>query len=94
VPDSIKAQHFGSDVNIEEMAAKGQVKKGAVGSMIDKIYQKDRRMVNNMYKGIMLSTAVLTDMSRYHKLKSQTGVERKDFDEVWIQQRVEQEVAN
>lgn len=61
--------------------------------MIDKIYQKDRRMVNNMYKGNMLSTAVLTDMNRYHNLKSQTGVENKNYDDLWLQERVDEEMA-
>ena len=49
--------------------------------MIDKIYNKDRRMVNSSYKGNMLSTAVLTDLNRYHKLKSNTGVETKQYDQ-------------
>ena len=35
------------------MALTGVHKKGAVSNMIDKIYQKDRKMVNNMYKGNM-----------------------------------------
>lgn len=61
--------------------------------MIDKIYNKDRRMVNSMYKGNMLSTAVLTDMTRYHRLKSSTGVESKDYDELWLQERIEEEQA-
>ena len=52
--------------------------------MIDKIYTKDRRMVNNNFKGNMLSTAVLNDMSRYHKLKSNTGVEQKLYDQTWL----------
>ena len=52
--------------------------------MIDRIYSKDRRMVNNLYKGNMLSTAVLTDMHRYHKLKSSTGVEKMNYDELWL----------
>ena len=47
--------------------------------MIDKIYKKDRKLTNNMYKGNMLSTTVLTDLNRYHKLKSNTGVENKDY---------------
>ena len=62
-----------------------------VGSMIDKIYTKDRRMVNNNFKGNMLSTAVLNDMSRYHKLKSNTGVEQKLYDQTWLQERIEEE---
>ena len=70
----------------------GAQKKGAVSSMIDKIYQRDRRMVNNMYKGNMLSTAVLTDMNRYHKLKSQTGVEATNYDEMWLQERIDEEL--
>ena len=72
IPDSMKAMHFGSDnLTAESMANPNDAsKKGAVGDMIDKIYKKDRKMVNNMYKGNMLSTAVLTDMTRYHKLKS------------------------
>lgn len=56
--------------------------------MIDKIYKKDRKMVNNMYKGNMLSTAVLTDMTRYHKLKSNTGVESKDYDHIYYHDRI------
>ena len=49
-------------------------------------------MVPNMYKGNMLATAVLTDMNRYHNLKSQTGVEKKDHDETWLQERVNEEL--
>ena len=59
--------------------------------MIDKIYNKDRRMVNSLYKGNMLSTAVLTDMNRYHKLKSNTGVETKNYNEDWMKERIEEE---
>ena len=59
--------------------------------MIDKIYMKDRRMVNNMYKGNMLSTAVLNDIHRYHKLKSSTGVESKFYDDMWLADRIEEE---
>jgi hypothetical protein len=59
--------------------------------MIDKIYTKDRRMVNNMYKGNMLSTSILTDMTRYHNLKSSTGVENKNYDNLWLQGRIEEE---
>lgn len=59
--------------------------------MIDKIYKKDRKMVNNMYKGNMLSTAVLTDMTRYHKLKSNTGVESKDYDHIYYHDRIQEE---
>mmetsp|Transcript_4832 Transcript_4832/g.5883 ORF Transcript_4832/g.5883 Transcript_4832/m.5883 type:complete len:110 (-) Transcript_4832:287-616(-) len=77
---------------VEQVALTGVHKKGAVSSMIDKIYQKDRKMVNNTYKGNMLSTAVLTDMTRYHKLKSQTGVENKNYDEAWLQERIEEEM--
>lgn len=62
--------------------------------MIDKIYNKDRRMVNNAYKGNMLSTAVLTDMNRYHKLKSNTGVESRHYDKLWFQERIEEEKAD
>ena len=51
-----------------------------MSNMINKIYQKDRRMVNSMYKGSMLSTTVLTDLNRYHKLKSNTGVEDRNYD--------------
>ena len=36
-------------------------------------------MVNNAYKGNMLATAVLTDMGRYHKIKSSTGVESRQY---------------
>ena len=62
--------------------------------MIDKIYSKDRRMVNNAYKGNMLSTAVLTDMHRYHNLKSSTGVEVHQHDQLWLQGRIEEEKAD
>ena len=48
-------------------------------------------MVNNNFKGNMLSTAVLTDMHRYHKLKSNTGVENRLYDQVWLQERIEEE---
>ena len=48
-------------------------------------------MVNNNFKGNMLSTAVLNDMSRYHKLKSNTGVEQKLYDQTWLQERIEEE---
>ena len=81
VPDSLKAQHCGAENQLESVAQSGGAKKGAVGSMIDKIYNKDRRMVNSSYKGNMLSTAVLTDLNRYHKLKSNTGVETKQYDQ-------------
>ena len=83
VPDSLKQQHQGIDNSVEQMVFNG-TKKGAVGSMIDRIYSKDRRMVNNLYKGNMLSTAVLTDMHRYHNLKSSTGVEKMNYDELWL----------
>lgn len=59
--------------------------------MIDKIYTRDRRMVNNTYKGNMLSTTVLNDITRYHKLKSSTGVENKLYEEAWLQERIEEE---
>lgn len=73
--------HKPENQTVQSMAlGPGGFRKGAVGNMIDKIYQKDRRMVNNLYKGNMLSTVVLTDMNRYHKLKSSTGVESKDYD--------------
>ena len=84
VPDSLKAKHVAQMFQVEQVAVTGISKKGAVSNMIDKIYQKDRKMVNNMYKGNMLNTAVLTDMTRYHKLKSQTGVENKNYDEAWL----------
>ena len=48
-------------------------------------------MVNSMYKGNMLSTAVLTDMNRYHRLKSNTGVETKKYNETCIHDRIEEE---
>ena len=94
VPESLRAQHLGLDSVVEQMAAGGGAKRGAVGTMIDRIYSKDRRMVNNMYKGNMLSTAVLTDMSRYHKLRSQTGVENKNYDDLWLQERIQEEKAD
>ena len=59
--------------------------------MINKIYEKDRRMINSMYKGNMLSTTVLTDLNRYHKLKSSTGVENKNYDKIWLQEKIEEE---
>ena len=62
--------------------------------MIDRIYQRDRKMVNNLCKGNMLNTAVLTDMNRYHKLKSQTGVEKQNYDDDWLQERIEEEMGD
>lgn len=86
VPDSIKAIHsLNSYFTVEQMAKKpNNHQKGAVSSMIDRIYDRDRKMVNNLYKGNMLNTAVLTDMSRFHKLKSQTGVESHTYDDDWL----------
>ena len=66
-------------------------KKGAVSGMIDRIYQRDRKMINNLYKGNMLNTAVLTDLNRYHRLKSLTGVENQKYDEEWLQEKIEEE---
>ena len=82
--------HLGAEHALEQVAQVG-ARKGAVGSMIDKLYDKDRRMVNNSYKGNMLSTAVLTDMHRYHKLKSNTGVESRNYDKNNASQRIEEE---
>ena len=59
--------------------------------MIDRIYQRDRKMINNLYKGNMLNTAVLTDLNRYHRLKSLTGVENQKYDEEWLQEKIEEE---
>ena len=91
-------QHIGNfaDDTIEQVANNGP-KKGAaiVGVMIDKFYGNERKMVNNMYKGSLLSTSVLTDMSRYHKLKSITGVEDPMIDEKWLEaQRLIEEEKN
>ena len=60
--------------------------------MIDKIYHKDRRMVNNNEKDNKMSTFVLTNMDKFHKLKSQTGVERKQHEEEWLRERIEEEL--
>ena len=97
VPPSLKVQHFGNDLEndtIEQVANNGP-KKGAtiVGKMIDQFYGNERKMVNNMYKGSLLSTSVLTDMSRYHKLKTSTGVEDPMIDEMWLeaQRKIEEE---
>ena len=94
VPPSLKVQHIGNDDAIEQVANNGP-KKGAaiVGVMIDKFYGNERKMVNNMYKGSLLSTAVLTDMHRYHKLKSNSGVEDPMIDEKWLeaQRQIEEE---
>lgn len=91
VPESLKAQHLGATDALESVAQTSGTKKGTIGSMIDRIYNKDRRMVNSLYKGNMLSTAVLTDMNRYHKLKSHTGVETKNYDQLYLQERIEEE---
>ena len=60
--------------------------------MIDRIYTKDRRMVNNNEKDNKMSTIVLTKLDKFHNLKSQTGVERKQFDEEWLHDRIEEEL--
>ena len=48
-------------------------------------------MVNNAYKGNMLATAVLTDMGRYHKIKSSTGVESRHYQAMLAQEKASQE---
>ena len=89
LPESLKLQHLGESYDLEQVAKPGNNMKGAVGNIIDKIYYKDRRMVNNAYKGNMLATAVLTDMGRYHKIKSSTGVESRKY-----QENIKQELAS
>ena len=91
IPESLQGVQFMGDNALAEVAAGNGAKKGAVGSMIDKIYVKDRKMINGAHKGNMLSTAVLTDMSRYHKVRSGTGVETKTYDDVWLQARIDEE---
>ena len=60
--------------------------------MIDRIYNKDRRMINNNGKDNKMSTNVLTNMNKFHNLKSQTGVEKKHYDEKWLQERIDEEL--
>lgn len=82
---------FMAENALEDVATGVGGKKGAVGSMIDKIYTKDRKMINGAFKGNMLNTAVLTDMNRYHNIKSGTGVESKNYDTIWLQARIDEE---
>lgn len=75
VPDSLKARHTSPIFGVEYVASDNSAnsktnKKGAIGGLIDKIYDKDRKMINNSLKGNMMSTVVLNEIYRYHKLKS------------------------